>query len=121
MNKKYVFTYRRIGGKCSHCESASFFNRRTCERDWKKETVIGHGPESFEHSKEEITNGVSQRSIIRGNDNTRMVLYYEDGSLRVIANWNECELSLGQDWVLATKEKMENEAGRDIKLSIGGS
>lgn len=120
MNKKYTFTYRRVVGKCKHCENKGLFSKKErCEKEWKSATVIGHGPESYEHIKEEIVNGISQKSIVRGNNNTRMVLYFEDGSLYVIANWNECELKLGQDWVLATKSKMENEAGRDIKLSVG--
>ena len=120
MNKKYTVTYRRVGGSCAHCDSKALLtsSKLECEREWKSKTVIGHGPESFEHTKEEIINGVAKKTIIRGNDNSRMVLYFEDGSLQVVANWNECELKLGQDWVLATKAKMEREAGRDIKLSV---
>jgi len=124
MNKKYTFTYRRIGGNCSHCSQQknsilSSKKQIECERDWKSVEVIGHGPEVTEANVEEIINGVSSIKTVRSNNATRMVLYFEDGGLTVLANWNECELKLGQDWVLATKEKMEAEAGRDIKLSIG--
>lgn len=46
----------------------------------------------------------------------KMTLYFENGSLRQIKKWNECELKLGTDWVLVTKKIMEEKAGQEIKL-----
>jgi hypothetical protein len=119
MNYKYTFTYRRLTGNCNKCNKSILNKNKECDRDWKSVTVIGHGPEILENIQETIVNGVSQKTTVRDSDNSRMVLYFEDGSLQVIANWKECELKLGQDWVLATKSKMEDVAGRDIKLSVG--
>lgn len=51
-------------------------------------------------------------------ENNLMVIYFADGSLRTIANWSECELSLDVDWVLSTKRQMERESGLDIKLAV---
>jgi hypothetical protein len=50
----------------------------------------------------------------------KMVLFFPDGSLREIARWNECEMILGTDWVLAAKKQMEAEAAQAIPLAVGG-
>ena len=119
MNKRYTFTYRRLN--CTHCENNnSFFATKSkiCDLEWKNIKVIGHGPETIDDTIEEIINGTSTIKKIRKNNNNKMVLYKEDGSLEVIAKWSECEVRLGVDWVLATKAKMEEQIGRDIKLSV---
>ena len=41
-----------------------------------------------------------------------MILYFTEGSLREISNWDECEIALGTDWVLASKEQIKEEAGQ---------
>lgn len=64
---------------------------------WKTETVIGHG---------------------LNLEANRMDLYFEDGSILSIGKWSEHDVRLGTDWVLFTKNNMEKEAGRDIKLSV---
>jgi hypothetical protein len=51
------------------------------------------------------------------SDQDKMVLYFEDGSLREIKGWRSCELKLGVDWVLATKKLIEKEAGQEIVVS----
>lgn len=50
-------------------------------------------------------------------DGHLMVLFMEDGGQRTIVGWNECEVKLGTDWVLAVKEAMEQEANQPIKVS----
>jgi hypothetical protein len=42
----------------------------------------------------------------------KMVIYFPDGSLREIKNWNDCEIKLGVDWVLVTERKIKEEAGQ---------
>ena len=49
-----------------------------------------------------------------------MILFFEDGSIREIAEWKKCEIKLGIDWVLARKKAMEAETGVDVKLNVGG-
>ncbi len=49
----------------------------------------------------------------------KMVLYFEDGSIREIKKWKNCELSLGTDWVNVTKKSMEAKAGQTIPLAVG--
>jgi hypothetical protein len=48
----------------------------------------------------------------------KVVLYFEDGSIREIAKWVECEIDLRTDWVLAQKDQMEREANQPIKLNV---
>lgn len=47
----------------------------------------------------------------------RMDLYHKNGSITSISGWSKCDLRLGKDWVLATKELMEKESGQDVKLN----
>jgi len=49
----------------------------------------------------------------------KMVLYMGDGGLKEIAFWSKCEATLGADWVLAVKAKMEKEAGTSIPINVG--
>ncbi len=51
-------------------------------------------------------------------DQDKMVLYFPDGSIREICKWRECEVKLGQDWVLATKKTLESAAGTSIPLNV---
>lgn len=51
-------------------------------------------------------------------DSNKMVLYFEDGSLKEITKWNDCEIHLKIDWVLAMKKKMESETGSNISLNV---
>lgn len=48
----------------------------------------------------------------------KMVFYYLNGSLKEVARWSQCEISLGTDWVLFTKEQMEKEANAPVKLAV---
>ena len=66
---------------------------------WKSETVRGH-------QFDELQN--------------KLVLYYEDGSVREIAHWKDYEVKLGVEWVLAIKQSMEKETGTSIPVNIGG-
>lgn len=52
-------------------------------------------------------------------DQDKMVLFKEDGSLQEIINWKQCAVSLGPDWVAATKKRMEAQSGTSIPLSVG--
>ena len=49
-------------------------------------------------------------------DGNRMDLFLLDGSVLSVGDWDKCDLKLGPDWVLATKENMEEQTGTDIKL-----
>jgi len=51
-------------------------------------------------------------------DSGKMVLYFEDGSLKEIVKWDECEIFLGIDWVLAMQKNMENKVGQKIPLNV---
>jgi hypothetical protein len=64
---------------------------------WKTKTVVGH---------------------ILQKDMNRMDLYLEGGAIFSIANWDKYDFRLGIDWVLATKEQLEREAGKEIKLGV---
>lgn len=46
----------------------------------------------------------------------RMDVFKEDKTLFSIPKWSECHLSLGKDWILATKEQMEKESGQKVSL-----
>tara|TARA_R100000808_G_scaffold7022_1_gene20627 strand:+ start:3335 stop:3556 length:222 start_codon:yes stop_codon:yes gene_type:complete len=41
----------------------------------------------------------------------KMVLYFPNGGLREVKNWNDCEIKLGVDWVAFTKTQIKREAG----------
>lgn len=51
-------------------------------------------------------------------DHNKMIIYFENGGLREIADWKNCEVTLGQDWVLAQKKALEAEAGTSIPLKV---
>lgn len=65
---------------------------------WKSITAIGH-------------------SYLKDMD--RMDIFKENGGVLSISKWSNCDLSLGSDWVLASKEKMESESGVPIRLEVG--
>lgn len=65
---------------------------------WKTETIIGH------------------QLQIEAN---RMDLFYADGTILSVGGWDQCDLSLGKDWIEYTKAQMEEESGADIKLRRG--
>ena len=48
----------------------------------------------------------------------RMVFYFENGSQQEIVSWSKCEVILGTDWVLATKEYMEKQANQAVALNV---
>jgi len=82
---------------------------------WKTKLVVGHGIEYYE---EKILNPSSQLLQINRKPQNSMVLYFEDGSLERIAEWDKYDMKLGTDWVLAIKKQMEKETGTDVKLSL---
>lgn len=49
----------------------------------------------------------------------KMILFSDDGSVREIANWKDCEVKLGVDWVLAQKKALEAQAGQPISVQVG--
>lgn len=71
-----------------------FWNIFSCK---KKYRVIGHAVDK---------------------ETDKIVLYFEDGSLKEIVKWKDCEIELGADWVLAMKKKMETEVGHNIPLNV---
>ena len=132
----YVFTYRRMTGRCKHCDNIelqsvvgkflAFFRsskkkireKAKCEFEWKNFTVIGHGPENYSYKESSTSGGQRVENITEGQNLNKMVLYFPNGALKTIANWDSCELKLDVDWVLFTKRRMEKESGQDIKLSV---
>jgi len=48
----------------------------------------------------------------------KLVFYYRNGSLREVCRWSTCEMNLGTDWVLWTKDQLAKKTGTDIKLSV---
>lgn len=95
---KYKFKYKKKG---------SFF--------WKSKEVIGH---SIEYYDDTIFNSKKEIIQINKKPQNAMILYYEDGSIERISNWNNYDLRLEKDWVLVTKQSMEKEIGQDIRLNI---
>ena len=51
-------------------------------------------------------------------DQNKMVVYYQDGSIQEIVDWNSCGVYLGTDYILFEKESMEKSAGQNIKLNV---
>jgi|GEM_PF-4637703 len=49
----------------------------------------------------------------------KMVLFFADGAVREIANWKQCEVKLGADWVLAQRRALEAQTGAPIALAVG--
>jgi len=70
---------------------------------WKTKIVKGHSIETDRNGS--LTGG--------------MTLYYPDGSIERIANWQNYNLKLGTDWLLACKEQAEREAQKKIQLEEG--
>jgi len=62
---------------------------------WQKKKVCGHAYDK---------------------DTDKMVLYLMDGSIREIKKFHNCELALGIDWVLVTKQDMEKASGQSIPV-----
>ena len=77
---KYKFKYRHKN---------SFF--------WKSKEVIGHGVDFVEESIIQDDKMVQKtRKPIDA-----MILYFEDGSVERICNWQNYNMRLGSDWKLA--------------------
>lgn len=49
--------------------------------------------------------------------NDRIDLYFKDGSIKSIGNWSKYDLILGADWVLAQKEYLEKESGKEVNIN----
>ena len=58
---------------------------------WRKKKVVGHKYQE---------------------DQNKMVMYFNNGGLQEITNWDKCECRLDIDWVLATKESITEESGK---------
>lgn len=62
-----------------------------------------------------------QSVIVKGHNydatTDKLVLFFPNGTIREVARWKDCEVFLGEDWVLATKKEMEKEAqGLNVPL-----
>ena len=119
----YEFTYRRVGVECFHCKKQKKFSifskkQEECELEWKTLKIKGHGPENYTDVTHITENKQKQVSVIEGTNRNKMILFFEDGSLRTISDWENCELKLGTDWVLFTKKNMEKESGQNINLDV---
>ena len=51
-------------------------------------------------------------------DQNKMVFFFKDGSVMEVAKWLDCEIKLGTDWVLWTKNNMERESQQNVKLNV---
>jgi hypothetical protein len=69
---------------------------------WKKEVVKGHG---FDYDK-------------NGKWTGSMVLYFPNGSIKVIPNWNQYKLILNTDWLIACKKQAEKEGNTKVNLEV---
>lgn len=49
-------------------------------------------------------------------DTDKMDLFFEDGTILSIGKWSGYSMKLGKDWVIATKKRIEKEAGQNINL-----
>ena len=116
----YNFSYRRLDCTCNKCKSflKFLYSSKLCEKKWKSIEVIGHGPENFTDTQTTYNNGEKSTQIVNGQDRNKMVLYFKNGAIQTISNWNNCEIKLDTDWVLFTKNKMEKQTGQDIKLAV---
>ena len=47
----------------------------------------------------------------------KLAVYFDDGSLCEIKKWTDCEIALGVDWFLAVKRHEEEKAGINIKTN----
>ena len=82
---------------------------------WKSKEIIGH---SLEYYDEKIYKNNYELFQINKKPQNAMILYYENGSIERIANWNEYDLKLNTDWVLATKKQIVCEIGQDVKINM---
>jgi hypothetical protein len=48
----------------------------------------------------------------------RLILFFADGGIQEVAKFSNYDVKLGIDWVLATKDRLEKEAGTNLKLSV---
>lgn len=94
---------------------------------WKTVKVIGHGiikkfvrdSNGFKVIKNK--EGKTEEDIFEmeyDKDIDKMVLYLENGGIKEISNWSNCECELGLDWVLETKKAMERSIGQTIPMDI---
>jgi len=47
----------------------------------------------------------------------KLILYFQNGSIREIKKWTNCEIFLGSDWAIVTKKSMEVKVGQVIPTS----
>ena len=48
----------------------------------------------------------------------RMDFYMPDGGIHSVGFWKLHELKLGEDWVAATKKRMEDDSGQKLNLKV---
>jgi hypothetical protein len=82
---------------------------------WKSKEVVGH---SLEYYNDKIFDSNNKLLQVISKPQNSMILYYENGSLERIANWNDYDMKLKTDWILATKKQIENEIGQDVKINL---
>lgn len=51
-------------------------------------------------------------------ENDKLVLHFEDGGLREIPAWKDCEIILGADWLKATRKKLAEGLKPNIKVEV---
>ena len=51
-------------------------------------------------------------------ESDRLMLYFAGGAMQEVAKFSNYDVKLGIDWVLATKDRLEKEAGTNLKLSV---
>ena len=64
---------------------------------WKNLTVIGH---RFD------------------KETNRMDFYLENGGIISYGKWDQYDMKLGKDWVVATQKLMEKESGQAVRLNV---
>lgn len=48
----------------------------------------------------------------------RMDVYHQNGSITSLAKWSKYDLRLGTDWVLFTKDQIQQETGNPVTLKV---
>lgn len=81
--------------------------RRVGEQEWTTLTgLIGHSPEKLSYTTTR-TDDRGKRAVYSEETTSydRMVFYFQNGTVRTVAQWSQCEIMLGEDWVAYMGEK----------------
>lgn len=80
---------------------------------WKKRTVVG----SYYETRSEYVYNPTLNLFVESKriPTDKYCFDFPDGTKEVIPNWNEYEVKLGLDWVLAAKEEEKRRLEKGVK------